>query len=204
MQTAPALSGIHPLRRPAAQAESTDRAAIAAIAGGDRRAMNQLYARHSVRIYRFILRLTRNETLAEDMVSEVFLDAWRHAGRFEQRSQVSTWLLAIARNKAISALRRRQDAALDEDSIALVEDPSDDPEEALEKNDRAALLRRCLTQLSPAHREVIDLVYYHEKSVEEAAQIAGIPPATVKTRMYYARQQLAALVEKAEAGGLVS
>jgi RNA polymerase sigma-70 factor, ECF subfamily len=204
MQAAPAISGIRPLGSLTVQTESTDRSTIAAIARGDRRAMNQLYARHSVRVYRFVLRLTRNETLAEDMVSEVFLDAWRYAGRFEQRSQVSTWLLAIARNKAISALRRRQDEALDEDAIALVEDPSDDPEEALAKNDRAALLRRCLAQLSPAHREVIDLVYYHEKSVEEAAQITGIPPATVKTRMYYARQQLAALVEKAEAGRLAS
>ncbi len=142
--------------------------------------------------------------MAEDLVSEVFLDAWRQAGRFEQRSQVSTWLLAIARNKAISAMRRRHDEELDEGALARVEDPSDDPEEALDKTQRSALLRKCLAQLSPAHREIIDLVYYHEKSVEEAAAVTGIPPATVKTRMYYARQQLAALVEKAESGRLVS
>jgi RNA polymerase sigma-70 factor, ECF subfamily len=97
-------------------------------------------------------------------------------------------------------MRRRRDAELDEDALALVEDPTDNPEEAFEKNERSRLLRRCLDQLSPAHREIIDLVYYHEKSVEEAAVITGIPPGTVKTRMYYARQQLAALVEKAESG----
>jgi len=204
MQTARAITTNRPLASPAAQAESSDKAWIAAIAKGDRRAMNRLYARHSARVYRFILRLTRSETIAEDLVSEVFLDAWRQAARFEQRSQVSTWLLAIARNKAISALRRRHDEELDEDALALVEDPSDDPEEALEKTERSAILRRCLAQLSPAHREIIDLVYYHEKSVEEAAEITGIPPATVKTRMYYARQQLAALIEKAEGGHLVS
>jgi len=204
MQTARAITATSSFGRPALQAEGADKAWIAAIAQGDRRAMNQLYTRHSVRVYRFILRLTRSETVAEELVSEVFLDVWRQAGRFEQRSQVSTWILAIARNKAISAMRRRHDEELDEDALAMIEDPCDDPEEALEKSERSALLRKCLAQLSPAHREIIDLVYYHEKSVEEAATITGIPPATVKTRMYYARQQLAALVEKAEGGRMLS
>jgi RNA polymerase sigma-70 factor, ECF subfamily len=204
MQTARAITATSSFGRPALQAEGADKAWIAAIAKGDRRAMNQLYNRHNVRVFRFILRLTRSETVAEELVSEVFLDVWRQAGRFEQRSQVSTWILAIARNKAISAMRRRHDEELDEDALAMIEDPSDDPEEALEKSERSALLRKCLAQLSPAHREIIDLVYYHEKSVDEAATITGIPPATVKTRMYYARQQLAALVEKAEGGRMLS
>lgn len=204
MQFAGAMSEITKSGRPAVHPEASDTVCIQAVAAGDRRAMNQLFARHNVRIFRFILRLTRSEAVAEELVSEVFLDAWRQAGRFEARSQVSTWLLAIARNKAISAMRRRHDAELDEDALAMVEDPCDNPEEALEKSERANILRKCLTQLSPAHREIIDLVYYHEKSVEEAATITGVPPGTVKTRMYYARQQLAALIEKAESGRLLS
>ena len=204
MQIASAMTELTTAALLAVLSDASDKACLQAIANGDRRAMNQLFTRHNVRVYRFILRQTRNETVAEDLVSEVFLDAWRQAGRFEARSQVSTWLLAIARNKAISAMRRRHDAELDEDALAQVEDPSDNPEEALEKNERSSLLRRCLEQLSPAHREIIDLVYYHEKSVEEAAVITGIPAGTVKTRMYYARQQLAALVEKAESGRLLS
>lgn len=204
MQIAGAMTEYTTAGHPAVQSDDSDKTCLRAIAKGDRRAMNQLFTRHNVRVYRFVLRLIRNETVAEDLVSEVFLDAWRQADRFEARSQVSTWLLAIARNKAISAMRRRHDAELDEDALALVEDPSDNPEEAFEKNERSRLLRRCLDQLSPAHREIIDLVYYHEKSVEEAAVITGIPPGTVKTRMYYARQQLAALVEKAELGRLLS
>ena len=204
MQIASAMTELTTATPLAVQSDASDRACLQAIANGDRRAMNQLFARHNVRVYRFILRLTRSETVAEDLVSEVFLDAWRQAGRFEARSQVSTWLLAIARNKAISTMRRRHDAELDEDALAMVEDPSDNPEVALEKNERSSLLRKCLAQLSPAHREIIDLVYYHEKSVEEAAVITGIPPGTVKTRMYYARQQLAALVEKAESGRMLS
>ena len=87
--------------------DTSDEALIDLIADGDKRAMQVLYARHNVRVYRFILRLTGNQSLAEDLVSEVFLDVWRQAEGFEAKSQVSTWLLAIARYKALSALRRR-------------------------------------------------------------------------------------------------
>ena len=66
--------------------------------------MRTLFARHQTRIYRFVLRLLKNEAAAEDVVSEVFLDVWRQAGRFEGRSTVSTWLLSVARFKAISAI----------------------------------------------------------------------------------------------------
>jgi RNA polymerase sigma-70 factor, ECF subfamily len=172
-----------------------DEALIGRIAGGDRFAMQVLYARHHVRVYRFLLRLVRNEATAEDVMSEVFLDVWRQAGRFEGRSQVSTWMLAIARFKALSTLRRRTEDELDEEAAAAIEDPSDDPGVVLQKKDRSAVLLQCLGALSVEHREIIDLVYYHEKSVEEVAEIVGIPEATVKTRMFYARKKLAELLK---------
>jgi RNA polymerase sigma-70 factor (ECF subfamily) len=127
----------------------------------------------------------------------VFLDVWRQAGRFEGRSAVSTWLLAIARFKALSALRRRPDEALDEEAAHAIEDPSDDPEVAVAKKDRSVVIRKCLDKLSVEHRQIIDLVYYHEKSVEEVAEIVGIPENTVKTRMFYARKKLAELLKAA-------
>jgi len=105
--------------------------------------------------------------------------------------------LAIARYKALSALRRRPDEELDEEAAAAIEDPGDDPEVALEKKDKGEILRKCLTALSPEHREIIDLVYYHEKSVEEVAEIVGIPENTVKTRMFYARKRLSELLKAA-------
>src|SRR5437588_738282 len=88
-----------------------DEVLIGRIANGDRLAMQVLYARYHVRVFRFVVRLVRDEATAEDVISEVFLDVWRQAGRFEGRSTVSTWLLAIARFKAISALRRRPAAS---------------------------------------------------------------------------------------------
>src|SRR5215469_828146 len=84
---------------------TSDEALIRAIAAGDQRAMHSLYVRHSVRVYRFVLRLINDSSLAEDLVSEVFIDVWRGARGFKEKSQVSTWLLAIARNKTLAAMR---------------------------------------------------------------------------------------------------
>ena len=178
---------------------TSDEVLIGRIANGDRLAMQVLYARYHVRVFRFVARLVRNEATAEDLISEVFLDVWRQAGRFEGRSTVSTWMLAIARFKAISALRRRSDEELDEETAGAIEDSSDDPATALEKKDKSAIIRKCLMGLSAEHREIVDLVYYHEKSVEEVAEIVGIPVNTVKTRMFYARKRLAELLK---AGGI--
>jgi RNA polymerase sigma-70 factor, ECF subfamily len=176
---------------------TSDEVLIGRIANGDRMAMQVLYARHHVRVFRFVRRLVPDETTAEDLISEVFLDVWRQAGRFEGRSAVSTWVLAIARFKALSALRKKPDAPLDEESLGAVEDPADDPQETLEKKDKSALIRKCLSRLSAEHRAIIDLVYYHDMSVEEAAQIVGIPENTVKTRMFYARKRLGELLKAA-------
>src|SRR5262245_23394656 len=185
------------MSRPLTATQSTpDEVLIERIAGGDRLAMQVLFARHHVRVYRFVLRLVRKPDVAEDLISEVFLDVWRQADRFEGRSAVTTWLLAIARFKALSALRRRPDEELDEEAAAAIEDPSDNPEIVVEKKDKGEVLRQCLAALSPEHREIIDLVYYHEKSVDEAAEIVGIPANTVKTRMFYARKKLGELLKE--------
>ena len=176
---------------------TSDEVLIGRIASGDRLAMQVLYARHHVRVFRFVVRLVRDETIAEDLISEVFVDVWRQAGRFEGRAAVSTWLLAIARFKALSALRRRPDEELDDHHTATIEDPSDDPHLALEKKDKSDVLRKCLAGLSAEHREIIDLVYYHDKSVEEVAYVLAIPENTVKTRMFYARKRLAELLKAA-------
>jgi RNA polymerase sigma-70 factor (ECF subfamily) len=197
MQTECVLGGTAAVRVRASVPETSDEALIGLIAGGDKRAMQVLYCRHNVRVYRFIARLTGNASLAEDLVSEVFFDVWRQADAFEAKCQVSTWLLAIARYKALSALRRRSDEQLDDVMAATIEDPSDDPETTVYNQDRSAIVQKCLSQLSPAHREVIDLVYYHEKSVDEVAQIVGVPAATVKTRIFYARNKMADLLRQA-------
>jgi RNA polymerase sigma-70 factor (ECF subfamily) len=178
---------------------TSDEALISAIAAGDQCAMPFLYARHSVRVYRFVLRLTNDSSLAEDLVSEVFIDVWRGADGFKGKSQVSTWLLAIARNKTLSAMRARLNEQLDDCMATAIVDPAEDAETTVDKRDRSAIVQQCLSQLSAIHREVLDLVYYHEKSVDEVAAIVGAPVNTVKTRMFYARKRMANLLK---AGGL--
>jgi len=174
---------------------TSDEVLIARVANGDRLAMQVLFARHHVRVYRFVLRLVRNESAAEDLIGEVFLDVWRQAAKFEGRAAVSTWMLSIARFKALSALRRRTDDELDEETVGAIADQADDPEVVLAKKDKGAALRQCLSKLSAEHREIIDLVYYHERSVADVASIVGIPEATVKTRMFYARKKLSELLK---------
>jgi RNA polymerase sigma-70 factor (ECF subfamily) len=190
----PAVAGVPAIAATAGET-SSDEILVERIAAGNKLAMQALFARHRTSVYRWLLRFVSNETLAEDLLSEVFLGVWRQAARFECRSSVSTWLLSIARHKALSARRRRiEGAELDEKIEATIADPANDPELALQEKDRSELVRRALMRLSIEHREVIDLVYYHEKSVDEVAHILDIPPATVKTRMFYARKKLAELV----------
>src|SRR6266852_3686310 len=180
-----------------AASKPSDESLLQRIATGDQLAMRTLFARHQVRLYRFLVRIVRDETLAEDLLSDVFLDVWRQAAQFEARAAVSTWLLAIGRYKALSALRRRTDVELNDEMASTIADPADDPEILLQKRDSGEVLRQCVAALSPAQAQIIDLVYYHEKSVSDVAEIVGIPEATVKTRMFYARRKLAELVQAA-------
>src|SRR5262249_27393228 len=101
------VPGIAAWRRPPTAKDNSDEALIAKIASGNRLAMQVLFARHHARTYRFVLRLIGSEALAEDITSEVFLDVWRQAHRFEARSAVTAWLLAIARYKALAEMRRK-------------------------------------------------------------------------------------------------
>src|SRR5258707_9723331 len=110
---------------------TSDEVLIGRIAAGDKLAMQVLFARHHVRVYRFVLRFVGDPSRAEDLISDVFLDVWRQADKFEARSQVSTWLLAIARYKALSALRRRPDEELDYKPEAATEEKGDDAESAM-------------------------------------------------------------------------
>jgi RNA polymerase sigma-70 factor (ECF subfamily) len=174
---------------------TSDEALIARIASGDQLAMQVLFGRHQVRVYRFILRQVRNPATAEELLSEVFLEVWRQAGKFEGRSAVTTWMLGMARLMALSTFRRRE-SQLDEGAAERIEDHSDTPETDLAKRDKAAVMRECMTHLSAEHREIIDLVYYHEKSVRDCSEVIGIPEATVKTRMFYARQKLGELLKE--------
>jgi RNA polymerase sigma-70 factor (ECF subfamily) len=112
--------------------------------------------------------------------------------------------LSIARFKALTALRQRRHEDIEQEDVLEIADQADTPEASLDRSNTSAILRACVAKLSPAHREIINLVYYHEKSVEEAGEIIGIPQSTVKTRMFYARKQLAELLKGAGVDSLAA
>src|SRR4029077_7444597 len=187
-------AAVSPLQA-AVRESSPDKTLIRRIAEGDQSAMRALFARYQVTLYRWLLRLVDDKSLAEDLLSEVFLDVWRQAASFEGRSSVSTWLLAIARYKALSSRRRRRDDKLDDELAESICDPCGDAETMMQDKDRDERLIAALSRLSDEHREIIDLVYYHGKSVKEVAAITGLPAGTVKTRIFYARKKLAETVK---------
>jgi RNA polymerase sigma-70 factor, ECF subfamily len=190
-------ANLRPTRRagPSARA-SYDAVLLGRIATGDRTAMHVLFSNHQVQVYRFVLRRLGNKALAEDVASEVFLEVWRHADRFEGRSTVSSWILAIARHKAYSARPRAGHMHLDDEMAEELEDVTDAPDVAVHANERANVVRKCLAMLSVEHREILDLVYYQEQSVAAVASILGIPNNTAKTRVFYARKKLWAELKK--------
>jgi RNA polymerase sigma-70 factor, ECF subfamily len=161
------------------------------VANGDQRGLETLYNRHSGRTFKFLLRLTENRSAAEDLTHDVFLEVWKSAKRFEGRSSVATWIFSIARYKALDAGRKQR--ALTEHDLPTHPEPS--PEAEAMQASSSDYMRACMMALSQEHREIIDLVYFHEKSVKEVSEILDIPEATVKTRMFYARKKLKEMLQ---------
>jgi RNA polymerase sigma-70 factor, ECF subfamily len=168
-----------------------DKSLMQMMAAGEKRALKLLYLRHGGRVFRFTVRLVGSEAVAEEIVNDVFLEAWRQADRFEARAQVATWLMSIARFKALGERRRRAELPLDEKFASSIVDTADTPAVATEKRQRSDILRACIAKLTPAHQQVINLIYYQGRNVEDAARFTGVPVNTVKSRMHYARSQLA-------------
>ena len=172
------------------------------IGGGNHAALRVLMARHQVNIYRFIRRFIQDHGVAEDAMSDTFLAVWKGAARFESRSSVATWLLSIARYRALSA--RRQPGALTEPIehlAATLVDPGAPPDVSLEQSDSHRHLLECIAALPADQGALLDLVYYHGKSLKEVAAILGVPENTVKTRMFRVRHKLAEMLTRGERRG---
>ncbi len=189
--------------------KSSDKKLIERIANADKAAVQALFARYHVRIYRFIKRMVSDETVAKRLANEVFIDVWRQAGRFESRSAVSTWLMAMAHAKSYYWLRNKTDltngngiATPLHDTIGPLEN-NDLPEnkgrseQRPRKTDKGSALRHAIDRLSADHRAIMDLAYYHELSVREVAKVLEIPARMVKTRMFQARKNLADKLKEA-------
>jgi RNA polymerase sigma-70 factor (ECF subfamily) len=142
--------------------------------------------------------LTSDRGLAEEILQDSFVAAWRGAARFEGRSSVKTWLFGIARRQAHNVLRRRNITFTDDATLDLT--PSDEPEPettALINADRQAVTA-AIEQLSPMHREVLVLAFVHELPYGEMAELLEVPVGTIKSRLSNAKRLLRQILESAE------
>jgi RNA polymerase sigma-70 factor (ECF subfamily) len=169
---------------------------VKAMANGDVRALDELYVRHGRGILSYLIGLLDNRELAEEVLQDVMLAAWRGAGQFRGESQVRTWLLAIARLQALNALRGRKFAP-----IPLNENIAGDDTgqfRMVEFRSEQEAIRAALHQLPRDQKETLELIFYHELSGVEAAEILGVAPGTIKSRVNRAKATLRRILQRKE------
>ncbi|HEU4515814.1 MAG TPA: RNA polymerase sigma factor [Steroidobacteraceae bacterium] len=169
----------------------TDEAIIQLVqAGRGREAFDQLVPAYRRRVFGLAYSILRERTAAEDLAQEVFVKLWQALPRYDGRAKLSTWVYAITRNAAVSALRarRRSLSMSDEGVLAEVEAIAAAP--GTEPGD--AGLRRQVEALPEKQRQAVTLYYLDERPVDEVAEMMGIPVNTVKTHLHRARASLAA------------
>lgn len=160
---------------------------------GDEDAFQALYHRYEKRVFQYMMSTLGDPHLTEETMVEVMVAVWKGAGKFRGASKVSTWIFGIAHHKAIDAIRRvssQRRSSLPLDDAAETVDPSDGPEDKAQQQDLAKLTNQAMQDLSADHREVLHLAFFEELSYQDIAAMLEIPINTVKTRVYYAKQQL--------------
>ncbi len=176
---------------PSCAENQSDRVLVALTAAGDREAFDQLYRRHRTRVYAYVRGIVRDPALAEDLLTETMLLVWQRAGQFAGRSQVSTWILGIARHKALDAVRAHARTAL---GLAReAHSPSEtvpSPADCAHEQQVVQLARQALQRLSRRHSETLRLAFFDQLPYRDIARILCIPPNTVKSRVYYAKEEL--------------
>jgi RNA polymerase sigma-70 factor (ECF subfamily) len=162
---------------------------IKAIAQGDTHALEDLYARQGPGILAYLISRLGERQLAEEVLQDVMLAVWRGAGRFRGESRVRTWMMSIARHKAINTMQRQRYVQAS-DIHKDLPDPAPGPSSLVEREDALAQVRDALRRLPEAQRETLELVFYHRLSGNEAAQVMGVSPGTVKSRLHRAKANL--------------
>ena len=133
--------------------------------------------------------LVNRPQLVEEVLDDTLLTVWERAHTFQGASKLSTWIFTIAYRKALKARQSRDEPLSDEEMESRVS-PDASPEEEWRRHKVHAMLMEALRELSPEHRAVVDLTYFHEMGYREIAAIMECPVDTVKTRMFYARRHL--------------
>jgi RNA polymerase sigma-70 factor, ECF subfamily len=174
--------------------EEYDRHLVRSIASGDVQAMDSLYERHGLRVLNYLVGQLGDREHAEEILQDVMLAVWQGAANFRGDSQVRTWLLGIARYRALNARQRRPPShmLLDEDFHHI---------DHLTDHSERDTMQQGLRQLPADQRETLELIFYHGLTGPEAAAILGVSHGTVKSRLHRAKAVLRELLRKEDANG---
>lgn len=172
----------------------SDHQLVARIAVGDRAAVAELYQRQQQVLFAYLLRMTGDRQLAEEILQDVLVTAWRRAASFEGRSSVRTWLVGIARRQLLNHRRVRSADLVGAEDAGSLADPDPGPEDQALASAAHAELAGLLTRLSRRHQEILLLTFVSELTYAETAAVLGVPLGTVRSRLHAAKRQLAALV----------
>jgi len=171
---------------------------IRRIARGDRQALAELYACYQRVLFAYLLQLTPDYGLAEELLQDTLVAVWKSAYSFEERSSVRTWLIGIARRQAHNTLRQRKLLAADISQLEDLPAPGLEPEAFVLASNARDELVQAFRRLTPVHREVLVLILVQELSYQEAATVLEVPVGTVRSRLSNARRVLRALLDAKE------
>jgi RNA polymerase sigma factor (sigma-70 family) len=177
------------------QPADDDLQTIRRIAAGDREALTELYLRYRQPIFRYLLQLTPDRGLAEELLQDTLVAVWRSAQGFAGRSSAQTWLLGIARRQAHNTLRQRGVALADAAELETLPASEPGPEATALASAARAQLASAFDQLAAVHREVLALTFVEGLSYQQIASVLGVPVGTVKSRLSNARRALRTLLD---------
>ncbi len=168
---------------------------VQGIAAGERQALTDLYLQFRLPLMRYLLQLTSDYGLAEELLQDCLVAVWHSAASFAGWSSVQAWLFGIARRQAHNTLRRRGLPLADASMLEKLPAYDAEPEASLLARATREELVAAFARLSAGHREVLVLVLVEETSYQETAQILGIPLGTIKSRLNAAKRALRALLD---------
>jgi len=171
----------------------SDRHLIKLVAKGDEPAFADLYSRHNVAVFNYLLRLVNERPVAEDLLQDVFIAVWKGADRFRGRAKVKTYIFRIAHNQAVSWLRKNNRGKLKYEQVEVPEPAG--PEIQSQAAWNRLQVQEALKELSTNHRAVVELSFVNGLSYAEISQVLDCPVGTVKSRMSYALQRLERLLK---------
>lgn len=164
---------------------------LKAIAKGDNKSMEEFYERTINKVFAFCLRVTHDESIAEEVVCDTYLQVWQHADNYDSaRGDVVAWLMVLTRSRAFDTLRRNKQHKFHDQIDDELASETDTPEDLLEAIDQTEVMYKLVQQLDETQRQLVALAFFRGYTHSELAEFTGLPLGTIKSRLRRALQTL--------------